>query len=422
MVIGSLVVKSNSLRLIFSILSISFVLLISGAFFELAKEGGAQPEGIRLVEDYSGPLNFIGTVWKGLAALAIIYSVFLKGSAVFKVSFEVLILLVLCFLSMLWASTPYEAFSQSVALSILVLFCRCHFIVSGAFGCIRDLNRAIFIVAASSFFYVVFLPDYGISVGEHDGKWQGVFNHKNALGNFSAYSLILVVWARYNFQYPAYWALAFMLLALLLFSQSYTSYFVAASGLGVYLISSTQPFSNRRGLIFHYVFILISIGALVTAAFGIEIEVAGKTAGFSGRNELWLNIFLNWYQGPFLGRGFSQLYSDVSANSSLFSIGDGFVVGSAHNGFLELLYGLGLVGLAAFLIFMHKQIRKSNSVFLSLLVSVSCALVALNAMESRLLGWNYYFLVYVYVSLAARSKLKPSSFNRDPLRPRRFKG
>src|SRR5262249_34949885 len=96
---------------------------------------------------------------------------------------QCLVLLVLfALLSCFWAYTPTLVLQRSVAVLGATLFGIALAVRFPLEEQLRLLTYVFRVIAVLSLLCVVLAPRIGISAGEQDGYWRGIFGHKNGLG------------------------------------------------------------------------------------------------------------------------------------------------------------------------------------------------------------------------------------------------
>lgn len=293
------------------------------------------------------------------------------------------LLLVLAFLSSLWADTPGLVFQRGIGLFGATLFGIALALRVSFQEQLRLLSWLFRVIAVLSFACVVLFPSYGIS---SDGEWTGMFNYKNALGTAMGLSL-LVEW-----QLPAdsrrskvLKSLAMLLCAVLLLKSDSVTPGVAFVGTLIFL--SIYKFAALRLRVPLYAFFLI-FAALVS--FGLPFVMAnsdsvvglvGRSSNLTGRTEIWSLVIAFIQQRPILGYGYSGFWLGASPESFVVNRVIGGPVMYSHNGYLETLLNLGVIGFLLTLIFIGTGIKR-----------------ALCLSGQRLSGtslWPLAFLVYV---------------------------
>lgn len=137
-----------------------------------------------------------------------------------------LILVGLPLVSILWSAAPDVTLRRGIALlgtTIIGVYLAVRYSLREQ---LRLLAKALGIVALLSLLFALALPSYGISSGEHEGAWKGVFDHKNTLGSYMAFSAVvfLLLGVRSRRYHRIMWASFFGLsVGLLILSDAKTA-------------------------------------------------------------------------------------------------------------------------------------------------------------------------------------------------------
>ncbi|MBG1269807.1 O-antigen ligase family protein [Nostoc sp. WHI] len=209
------------------------------------------------------------------------------------------------------------------------------------------------ISAVMCFVFALIMPQYGISGGE-SGAWRGIYPTKNVLGKrfflSGAICLFLAITTRENRW--ASWLLYVTSGVLILLSKSTTS-------LGNFIIITAACLMYYRVLRLKYkvmIPVLTFIGTLGVAFYVWFVNAAdtvlgavGKDATLTGRTDLWPIVIEMIAKKPWLGYGYGAFWEKSSESSLIVQVVQ-WNAPNAHNGFLDLWLGLGLLGLLVFLI------------------------------------------------------------------------
>lgn len=390
--------------ILFLKLCMVFMTLIAAGSFELLKDGGATSEVFQeSVREYSGVLSLVVPVWLLLGYLTCVVGVIGRWHR-FKISKHELLWVVYILVSVLslaWVLDLYFAL-RSLLICFLCIFLA--FVSSrylSADELIKFIARLTLFVLVLSVLVAVFIPSYGVSIGEHEGKWQGIFRHKNALGNFAAMSFCIflsILYRRIDFL-----ALSGVLLSLIVTikTQSFTAVAVILSGViffSFFLFRLRWRSSYVLGGLAGVLLCIICISLVWLSIEGLAVDVFGKDTTFSNRNIIWRHYFQQAAETPLWGRGFDQLVIYAKEYYSEYRQAMGFIVGAAHNGFIELYFNQGVIGFFVFLCLILNFIGMSYSPVRWLFVLGGLFLVSFivtNTFESRLIGLNVHFVYFV---------------------------
>lgn len=257
--------------------------------------------------------------------------------------------------------------------------------------------------------------------------WRGVFNHKNGLGAASAFSLILLSaaislskgWPRRVFV-----VLAILSVVLLVASESRTSQAIAGFSVASILIATMARNHMRIWMLgFLSVFVVGFSLALILLFSGIAdpwFEAVGRRATLSNRIPLWEIVWPEAMERIWTGYGYDA-YWDPESNrvTRIAQIPFlGFTPYYSHNGLIELLLNVGILGPPLVVVAL---LRAMTGSFLALRVrglriAGASALVALvafflfNFTESTLLNRDsFVWFVFVAVSTKLSLLVRPRS-------------
>lgn len=182
--------------------------------------------------------------------------------------------------------------------------------------------------------------------------WRGTFTDKNSLALYLVFALAVTVTADRG---ASRWLTSATIAALLVGSQSATG----QSGAVLVLVLAVWLHQLRgRGPRASVMFLLSSLGLLVAtvvaaiANLARLLEVYGKDADLTGRTDIWAAVLTAIRARPLEGHGLAALLNPVAPSETTLDLWRriGFEAAHAHNGVLDLVGQLGLVGLVLFLV------------------------------------------------------------------------
>ncbi len=275
-----------------------------------------------------------------------------------------LALIVLAWGSAAWAETPSLVLRRCIALtgtSLLgvVLAARL------SFNSQLHLLRRIFRLAAVlSFLCALFLPQYGKGL---DGTWQGIFGQKNGLGGIMALA-VLVEWhlPATTFKTRAFkfaWLGAYA--TLLALSDSITAFICVSFTLAAIAVFKTLRWKYRVPLPLLFGSGALGVVALVPvliANLDSIMPLFGRAGDLTGRTELWSFLVPVILKQVFLGYGYSGFWEGASVESEIIYKHIGWKAMYSHNGYLEMVLSLGLLGLILILLFVGTGIKRALAV------------------------------------------------------------
>jgi exopolysaccharide production protein ExoQ len=296
-----------------------------------------------------------------------------------------LALILLALVSASWAETPGLVLRRSVALtgtSLLGVALAARLTFDAQLHLLRRIFR---FAAVLSFLCSLFVPQYGKG---NDGTWQGIFGQKNGLGGIMALA-VLVEWyipatAFRSKVLKFVWLSAYG--ALLALSDSITAFI----GVSITLVS-IAVFRTLRWRYRVPLPILLGLGALLGGAlFPVIITnmdsvmpLLGRSGDLTGRTELWSFLVPVILKQLFFGYGYSGFWEGASVESEIIYKNIGWKAMYSHNGYLEIVLSLGLLGLLLILLFVGTGIKR--------------ALVVAENKESIQDLWPLAFLVFFLI-------------------------
>lgn len=266
-------------------------------------------------------------------------------------------LVLLALVSCVWSETPGLVLQYSIAAFGTTLLGVALAVLLSLEEQLRLLSWLFRIMSVLSLACIVLLPSYGLSSDTAAHEWRGVFGYKNVLGSMMAMS-VLVEW-----QLPTHTRfsrtlsrLALLLSAvLLLFSGSMTP--AMALGGSIVLIEIYKVASQRLRIPLYATvlatLLMVLPGMMVLGVNSEAIASAlGRSSDLTGRTEIWSGVVSFIPERPILGYGYSGFWvgaASASVNQAMYS----------HNGYLEIVLSLGVVGLVLTLGFLGTAVKRA---------------------------------------------------------------
>lgn len=319
-------------------------------------------------------LNMGGTMEAGSPADRI----FLIGLAVFGVTIlikrnfdltnhlknnSLLILIILYMLiSVSWSNIPGISFRRWVreVIALVIIF-----LVASEKNPVQAIStafrRAIYIYLPFSILVINYFPYYGRDYGRWSGElmWIGLADQKNGLAEFCIYAALFLIWSNWEklskwksleSKLPVYIDIFMLLLSIYLLmgpdrtlKYSVTSTISLLVGLAIMIflsINMNKGVSINRNLVIFFMILIIFIGAMmpftrITPAEKVA-SAFGRDDTLTGRTQIWATLvpyankrmFLGYGQGGFWTTSMRELTSS-----------------HGHNGYLDTILDLGIVGL-----------------------------------------------------------------------------
>src|ERR1019366_881272 len=264
----------------------------------------------------------------------------------------ILALVMVAIVSASWSQDPLITLRRSAVLFATTLF---GIYLATRFDVPNQLRLFAWtyvLVICASFFCASFLPQYGIDHSIHLGDWQGAFYQKNMLARAMAIATLVFMSVRFKSYSAIRWIGIAGSLTLLFLSRSITGAVVLA------IILSTWPIYRLFRTKFSFgipIFIGVATALCASAAYAYQsmptlLELMNRNEGLTGRIDLWQAVWLSISRKPWLGYGFDAFWQNMRGESVNVLLAVGWTPAYAHNGFLDVILGLGFLGLAVFAI------------------------------------------------------------------------
>ena len=288
----------------------------------------------------------------------------------------------------------------------------------------RLLAGVFSIAIVMSITVALFLPGYGIHPTQGEltqlgGYWTGIFSHKNTFGPFMAWSGFIFL--SFALSIPnrrwrlASWIGFALSCILVLLSGSAGSLVNLVGAIGIVFVSKFAKKTHYKVQVLLLVSLILLCG-LVSLAILINAQsiasAAGKDLTFTGRIPLWSELLDYVAKKPLLGYGFNGFWN--SAQYGGFFRGKWLWkdVPHSHNGFIELLLALGLIGFAIFaLSFIVNFFRAAKEIYQAKVLEDIIPMQFLltfflaNMAEAKLLvSNNIYWIIYVATAFSLVAK------------------
>ena len=338
--------------------------------------------------------------------------------------------LITCFLfltslSVIWADTNLAGnISETRGLLLTSLF---GMYLAARFSIkeqIRLLAGVFSIAIIMSIAVALFLPGYGIhplngKISQLGGYWTGIFAHKNTFGPFMAWSGLIFLSLASSISNRR-WRLVFWIgfglsCILVLLSGSAGSLVNLVGAIGIAFISKFAKKTHYKVQVLLLVSLILLCGLVLSSIliYGQSIaSAAGKDLTFTGRIPLWSELLDYVAEKPLFGYGFngfwnSAQYGEVFRGKWLWKD-----VPHSHNGFIELLLALGLVGFSIFALSFAvnffraaKEIYQAKTLEDTIPMQFLLTFFLANMSEAKLLvSNNIFWIVYVATAFSLVAK------------------
>ncbi|WP_225895515.1 O-antigen ligase family protein [Dendronalium phyllosphericum] len=275
----------------------------------------------------------------------------------------------------------------------------------------RLIAWALGVAASLSMLFSAFVPNFIHQAPELAGMWSGIYGHKNELGYMMAWSAgvflhLALSSSRYRW---LMWTLCGLSICLIVLSRSTTSLTILLTIillLPIYKILKKTNYKLQVITISSALMLLLIFSIFLINNAEIIVGTSGKDLTLNGRSDLWELLVSKVWERPWLGYGYYGFWTSAAASNVRATYE---WASNAHNGFLELLLELGLLGFgifaAGFMRFFVMALMRIVSVAkkpedywpMQMLIII----VIVNFSEARLLtpSWNWLMYVTTYLSL-----------------------
>lgn len=236
------------------------------------------------------------------------------------------------------------------------------------------------------------------------GAWIGFFSTKNELGSWCFLSV--AVWLPLVTREKKMWKnilVGFIILipCILIIKSNSVTAILSASIVIISFVIFRSRLPNYTIPFFIVIFFLLAV--LYFSNFGdrsflkVTFESVGRDSSLTGRTELWSYMIKSIKEHPIIGLGYNSFWIGEFGTSNDFVSRLHWSMNQAHNGYLDILNELGLIGLGLFSFVLYQAIRRTKYFFSSnngdmSFFLVTIAFVVSNITESSFcrigqLGW-----------------------------------
>jgi len=393
------------------------LLILQGAFIGMSSGGDADAGA---TEDIRHLIGF-ALVLVGTGACALRHRQQMLAGA--RANLVYFILPIIIIASTLWSVDPALTFKRSVLTTGVCLFDLYAAVAIGTDRLLKLVSTTIVISALASILIVVALPTVGREVTAGlVGDWRGVFPQKNVLGHVMSIGASIELFLLLRAGRSRWLGLARFSLCCLLVVMAHS----ASSLLSVVLACLMFAFyaAFRRGIASGVICLIMGFSgiALAGAVFGGDASILyallDRDPSLTGRTDLWLYVMDVIRERPYFGWGYLAFWVPDTSRVVYIQNQIGWPAPNAHNGYLELVLSVGLIGLAGFVVTGVWALRRAISAMMqpsdlgALLLIVTVQLLVANLTESFMVGasvfgWNVFSILVLKIGLETRTAQTP---------------
>lgn len=315
--------------------------------------------------------------------------------------------------SQYWSSAPAETLQTALHLMFLcgAAICLVVFVDWSAL-----LAGAAFSILFLGVLSVMLIPAGGLMTEIHPGALRGPWGEKNEAGMIFAFGALS--FAALGFLSGKHiWHLgAVVLLPLVLLTGSTTSLLAFGAGLSVIIAIEIMKGHPARLLIGTWLGVVAIAGLtfMFTTNAGFFVEVAGKDMTLTGRSAIWPAVMDRIAERPWLGHGYMAFWIENAPDKMRLWEQIDFEAHNAHNGVLETLLGLGIIGTALMIWIIVRTLcyglyaAGNTNDPRRCAIPLMLAILIVSASESILSGPDG-MLWFAFVALSVAAPMKPSN-------------
>jgi exopolysaccharide production protein ExoQ len=263
-----------------------------------------------------------------------------------------LVILALSFVSVLWSDNPLPTARRSISLASCVLFGLYLCQTLGLRGAIRMVGQCSVFLGLLSVAVFVAVPKIGRETAAgYETAMRGVFSQKNPMAEcmllgVSCYCFRLLDEGRRLTHFAA----LLVLLACIALARSATSLGIAAVVLVVTGFMATRGWPRLRLMLcFGTGWTVLALVTFAVVSPESLMALSGRDTSLTGRGPLWHEVMHVIAQRPLLGHGYAGFWNGDSKEVQFLWLQAGWEAPDSHDGYLDVLVELGIVGLVAYL-------------------------------------------------------------------------
>jgi len=321
--------------------------------------------------------------------------------------------------SYLWNSDPAVILDRNREVLQMLSFA---FYISSRFSLLDQLyimSAAFGLGGFFSLFYAVAQPSVGVHIGgPHDGSWKGIFAQKNVLGRFSLLSFSAFLILQYQGK-PLVKNLARLFIAIFVILLLQTTSKSALGNLfiliGIFCLLYYTNWRGKKQVVFVSFLSTIAylVYSVVISNWVSLLTSIGRDPTLTGRTYIWSFAIESLRSDPSkllfgYGRG---IFFDPSAGfiQGFSKYIPGYLPPHAHNGFIDMILEIGIVGFGLFVIcyvntyrtYLKKATITGDTLYVFPLVALAF-LAIYNITESILIrGTSLYWTVFLVLLFSA---------------------
>jgi exopolysaccharide production protein ExoQ len=295
--------------------------------------------------------------------------------------------------SFFWSFDPGLTFRRGFALFLTGqagLYCAVQYKFDEMLPILAD---ALAMVIAISICVALAMPDIGASpVITGELGWRGLLAEKNNFGRVCGIGMLVFIYLSHCRQVGGlkrglYVGCALLALLGCIRSESKAT---LATLICIFVIAATHSaalriFRSRRVALTAAALTGVVLTVFLASSSELVFSFFKRDSSLSGRTTIWSLAMDAWLHRPWIGHGYGAFWlnrqgPDIEVNAAL----AGFVAAHSHNGYLDVLLDIGIVGLAALILLLAGCFVRHLKAFL-------------RHQSSREHGWALLFLLFMVI-------------------------
>jgi exopolysaccharide production protein ExoQ len=276
-------------------------------------------------------------------------------------------LVLLAIVSAAWSQDSGGTFRQSLSLLATTLFG----IEIAILYSTREQLRLICIVLGSvillSLLAQIFLPGLLPQVNADPSAWQGAFGQKNMFGKIVVLGAAAFLCRPRHSRRDTVLIAVLMVIAgaLIVLAHSMSSLVELVALVVIFRMLGVLRWRPSKLIITTFLILSITIPMLFLTVnnFASLTAALGRDATLTGRTELWRFATQSIRSRPILGYGYGVFWDASSQEAALIRSTIKWDAPSAHNGYMDLLLGVGVVGLLLYAVAYVVAVRRAFILF-----------------------------------------------------------
>lgn len=336
-----------------------------------------------------------------------------------KSNWIVTLIITYMLISVAWSQYPAISFRrwgrESIALIIALLLASEN---DPARTLSSALRKAIYAALPLSFLLIKYYPPYGREYGRWTGEvmWTGIASQKNGLAMLCAISILFLfwyIWEKWENErrFTSIIAISIDIFMIILaaylmmgpqhtLTYSATSFLTLITGIVIMLLVTMASKKEVKldKIIITSTIIVVSIGISIPFSGKLPSETLPKllnrSVTLTDRTQIWTSLVPYAKKHILLGYGYGGFWTTELRNH---------IASHAHNGYLDTILDLGLIGLFLFIVFILKMIIKSleslkNKIYLSFYLLPLIFIIILRSISESPFGEFNSFYMWLILS------------------------